>query len=222
MSSKWILVPIVCLAAACSPTERMGNYTLRHHRESFGGHSSGTIELLSGGNVITPRLNGWSVDPRNPDRILYATSEKTPRGCGTFLLDAKSGAVRQLSRRSIVVSQMDRGRSVYYSNEWSPDGRYLYLGNDIGRPFVFDTRDNRTIDLTRTVSRDGYRLSMHATEWSADSSRLAVTIAVDGYTGDYDLTVMTIDPLAVRSVATITGSLPLWTPADAIGGTARG
>ena len=216
MSIKaWILLPVVCLAAACSQTERVGNFTLRHHHESFGGHSSGPIELLYRGKVITPRVHGWSVDPRNPDRILYATTTKTDHGCGTFFMDAKSGMVRQLSPRSIVVTQWGaHPLSGYESNEWSPDGRYVYLGNDISRPFVFDSRDQRTIDLTAAVSREGRRLELHATEWSADSQRLAVIIAPDGYHGDYDLTAMTIDPLTVEYVATMTGSLPLWTTAD--------
>ena len=82
-SSVWIWLLLVCLAA-CSRTEREGNFSFRHHRREFAGHSSGWIELVHGGKVITARVGDWTVDPRNPDRIIYATEENTAAGCGTF------------------------------------------------------------------------------------------------------------------------------------------
>jgi hypothetical protein len=214
-SLKWIWLPLVCLSA-CSSTEREGNFSFRHHRQEFAGHSSTRIELLHGGKVITPRVSDWAVDPRNPDRIIYSTEEKTATGCGTFFLDAKAGATAKISPRAMTIHPAYKDSPVDFAgtDPWSPDSRYVFIGNDVAQAAVFDTSSLRTIDLTEAVSRDGRRLQMDALVWSPDSRRLAVIIAADGYNGDYDLTSMTVDPLSVQYVATMTGSLPLWTTAD--------
>ncbi len=214
-SQKWLWLSLAWLAA-CSSTERVGNFTLRHHSQSFGGHSSGWIELLHGSRLITPRVGDWTVDPRHHDRIVYSTHTKTAGGCGTFFLDAKSGAVSKISSRAMVVhpSFEDSPHDSAGTDPWSPNGRYVYVGNDVGRASVFDTTNHRLVDLTEAVSRDGRRLEMDALVWAPDSRRLVVIIAADGYHGDYDLTAMTIDPVAVEYVATMSGSLPLWTTAD--------
>jgi hypothetical protein len=212
-SITWIWLPLVCLAA-CAVTERDGNFSYRRHTRSFGGHRSGWTELWYRGKVITPRVSGWRVDPRNPDRIVYATEVNTANGCGTFFLDAKSGATSKILPRNTVVHPPNDDVPGHDTEPWSPDGRYVVVGNDISRASVFDITRSRVIDFTEVVSRDGRRLEMNAYAWSPDSRRLVVIVAADGYHGDYDLTAMTIDPPAVEYVATMSGDLPLWTTAD--------
>ena len=50
--------------------------------------------------------------------------------------------------------------------------------------------------------------------WSPDGLRLAVILQPGGYNGDRDLVVMSPTTLAVDYVASMRGSLPLWTRGD--------
>jgi len=42
------------------------------------------------------------------------------------------------------------------SNPWSPDGRHVWLGNDIANPIVVDLDGGERIDLTLSTLRAGY------------------------------------------------------------------
>jgi hypothetical protein len=208
---------LLFLLAGCAwlDTHRVGNFELRKSRQHFGGHSSGTIALHYRGIQLAEKIGDWSVDPRNPDRIIY-TSSGNSEPCGTFFYDGRSGADWKMSSRRMGVhpASDDSPEDDAGTETWSPDGRYVYAGNETGHPVVFDLIERREFDLTDAVSIEGRRLEMDATLWSPDSRRIAVEIAPNGYNGDRDLATVTLSPLRAEYVASMTGSLPLWTTTD--------
>lgn len=210
-------IVVACLMSACSTTtERAGSFTLRKERETFLGHSSTTISLLHGRRVISQRVSDWSVDPRNPDRIVFSTLVDEGSGCGTYLFDARTNASWRLSPRAMIVHPgfEDSPVDAAGTDPWSPDGRYVFAGNDISRPLVVDLVERRIIELSDSLSKDGRRVEVRATVWSPDSRKLAVEVAANGYNGGRDLAAITISPLSVEYAASMDGSLPLWTTAD--------
>jgi hypothetical protein len=152
-------------------------------------------------HLLTGRLNGYYLDPNNPDRILFSSDDifhGTKGSCGTFLYD---GLSKQLTRLR---------RWPYSGRLWSPDSRFILLD----RATVHELSTGEEVDLTGSVSRlDGDRVELSLLEWSPDSQRLAgvVTIAPDGRILDRDLVEISLAPLRVKYVATISDSSLVWT-----------
>jgi hypothetical protein len=138
-------------------------------------------------HLLTGRLNGYYLDPNNPDRILFSSDDifhGTKGSCGTFLYD---GLSKQLTRLR---------RWPYSGRLWSPDSRFILLD----RATVHELSTGEEVDLTGSVSR-------------LDGDRLAgvVTIAPDGRILDRDLVEISLAPLRVKYVATISDSSLVWT-----------
>ncbi|HXJ45445.1 MAG TPA: hypothetical protein VNK47_02130 [Candidatus Dormibacteraeota bacterium] len=150
---------------------------------------------------LSERLNGYSVDPNNPDRILFSSDDAFHGGdelCGTFVYDGQSNKLTRL-------------RPWPYSGRlWSPDSRFILLD----RATVRELSTGEEVDLTDSVSReDGTRVDLSVLQWSPDSQRLAgfISISPDGYELDLDLIQIALTPLSVRYVATINNSSRVWT-----------
>jgi hypothetical protein len=150
---------------------------------------------------LSERLNGYSVDPNNPDRILFSSDDifhGSEGLCGTFLYDGQS-------------KKLTRLRPWPYSGGWwSPDSRFFLLDRATVREFL----TGEEVDLTDSVSRaDGSRVELSILQWSPDSQRLAAVIRIspDGHERDLDLIEITLAPLSVRYVATISNSSLVWT-----------
>ena len=162
------------------------------------------------------RAGTSTTDPRRPDRIVYAST--TP--CGTFFLDAKTERSLVLAPVPVIVhAAEDDSPEFAGSNPWSPDGRHVWLGNDIANPIVVDLEGGERIDLTDAVSAGGQRRPMTALMWSPDGDQVEVIVQPGGYNDpDRDLVAITLSPLRAGYVATLTESaghgLVLWTTAD--------
>jgi hypothetical protein len=148
---------------------------------------------------LTERLNGYHVDPNNPDRILFSSDDDGREGpCGSFLYD---GRVAQLTRLR---------RWPYAVGSWSPDSRFILIDRTTVRELV----TGKEIDLTESISKDdGSRVELNLLQWSPDSQRLAAEIGVspDKQGWDRDLVEITMEPLSVKYVATIRNSSLVWT-----------
>jgi hypothetical protein len=111
---------------------------------------------------LTETLNGYYVDPNNPDRILFS-SDSYDSPCGTFLYEGQS-------------KQLTRLRSwPYAGGEWSPDSRFILLDGAT----VHELSTGNEIDLTQLISKDdGGPVELRLLQWSPDSQHLAGEIGV--------------------------------------------
>ena len=196
--------------------ERAGHFEIRSVREEFAGHAHTTMSLAYHRRKVADGLTDWTIDPRRPDRIVYAST--TP--CGTFFLDATTQRSLVLAPVPMIVhAAEDDSPEFAGSNPWSPDGRHVWLGNDIANPIVVDLDGGEGIDLTDALSAGGQRRPMTALMWSPDGDQVAVIVQPGGYNDpDRDLVAITLSPLRAGYVATLTESagrgLVLWTTAD--------
>jgi len=134
-------------------SERAGHFDIRSVREEFAGHSHTSVSLAYHRCKVADGLTDWTIDPRRPDRIVYAST--TP--CGTFFLDAKTERSLVLAPVPVIVhAAEDDSPEFAGSNPWSPDGRHVWLGNDIANPIVVDLDGGERIDLTLSTLRAGY------------------------------------------------------------------
>lgn len=215
--SPTVALFVVAMAGCTSSsTQREGRFELHSVREDALGHSLTRISLRFGRRVLASELSDWTVDSHHPDRIVFAA--RVP--CGTFFFDGSRGDTVRLADRQIVVHDASRDTpSLAGSTPWSPDGRYVWIDDDIASPSVIDLGTLRRIDLAGAVSSDGRRLSMNALLWSADSRRIAAILQPGGYNDpDRDLVAVSVDPLNAEYVATMTDrtgrGLTLWTVDD--------
>jgi len=207
---------LLLIACHAYTTERAGNFDIRSVREDALGHSRTTMSLVYHRRTLTNFLTDWSVDPRNPDRIIYASRKP----CGTFLFDGATGRTSQLEKGPVVVHAASTDSPDFAaSNPWSPDGQYFFIDNDISEPAVVELRSGARVDLTDAVSVDRRRLDMNALQWSPDGQRVAVVLQPGGYNDpDRDLVAITLSPLQATYVATMTEGAGhgrvLWTTQD--------
>ena len=179
--------------------ERAGHFDI--YTNSKAPDSSVQSALYYKGHQVTGRVSSYSLDPNNPDRILFSSDDifhGSEGLCGTFLYDGQS---RQLTRLR---------RWPYSGRLWSPDSRFILLD----RATVRELSTGEEVDLTDSVSRlDGDRVELSMLEWSPDSQRLAgvVTIAPDGHILNRDLVEISLAPPKVKYVATISDSSLVWT-----------
>jgi hypothetical protein len=174
------------------------------------------MSLVYHGRTLADGLTDWTVDPRRPDRIVYAST--TP--CGTFFLDA---ATQRAWCSPLHPSSCTRPRTIPPSSQAATpgrsDGRHVWIGNDIANPIVVDLDRGERIDLTDPLSAGGQRLSVTALMWSPDGDQIAVIVQPGGYNDpDRDLVAITLSPLHATYIATMTEAvghgLELWTTAD--------
>ena len=160
-------------------------------------------------HLVTERLNDYSLDPSNPDRILFSSDDvfHGARGlCGTFLYDGRSKQLTQLRRWPA-------------HGGWSPDGKSI-LFEPASHPSVRDVATSDEVNLTGLVSakEKGKFLELSVFQWSPDSQRLAgalrVLPAALPSEFDWDLVEITIAPLGVQYLATLRGGYPGWTTDD--------
>jgi len=174
------------------------------------------MSLVYQRRTLAGRLTDWTVDPRRPDRIAYASTAP----CGTFFLDGAGQRRLVLAPAPIIVhAAEDDSPEFAGSTPWSPDGRHVWIGNDIANPIVVDLDRGERIDLTDALSAAGHRLPMTALLWSPDGDQVAVIVQPAGYNDpDRDLVAITLAPLRVSYIATMTDTvghgLLLWTTAD--------
>jgi hypothetical protein len=174
------------------------------------------MSLLYHRRTLAEGLTDWTVDPRRPDRIVYAST--TP--CGTFFLDAAAQRRLVLVPAPVIVhAAEDDSPEFAGSNPWSPDARHVWIGNDVANPIVIDLDRGERIDLTDALSAGGERRPMTALTWSPDGDQVAVIVQPRGYNDpDRDLVAVTLTPLHAVYVATLTDTvghgLVLWTTAD--------
>ena len=208
----------VMFASACKSrsTERDGNFSIRTVTEDAVGHRSSRTSLVYKGRTLNQALTDWTVDPRNPDRIVYAS--RIP--CGTYLFNGKTGDSFVLAARDVIVHAATTDTPDFAgSTPWSPDGQYFWMGNDIAAPIVVDLHSFQQVALTDALSSAGRRLEMTAVMWSPDSRRIAAVVQPGGYNDpDRDLAAITLSPLSGEYVATMTDVAPhgllLWTTGD--------
>lgn len=217
--ASFVAISLALAACGGSTTESAGNFTLRHQRTEFGGHSATKTTLSYQSRTLAEHLSDWTVDPSNPDHIVYAARSEEAGGslCGTFYFDGKSSSETpwKLSARVLIVHDASKDSPDRAgASPWSPDGRYIYVGNDIAQPVVFDVIERRPIEIASFLSVDGKRLELVARVWSPDSRHLAVEVAPNGYNGGRDLAVIRVLPPFIEYMASMNGPLPLWTTAD--------
>jgi hypothetical protein len=137
---------------------------------------------------LTERLNSYSVDPNNVDRILFSSDDVFHGSeglCGTFLYDGQSGKLTPLR-------PWPHGGGL-----WSPDSRFILLN----RATVRELLTGEEVDLMDSISReDGSRVELSILQWSPDSQRLAgvIRISPDGRDLDLDLVEIRLAPLSVK------------------------
>ena len=212
------VLPTALFLLACHAytAERAGNLEIRSVREDALGHSRTTMSLVYHGRTLTGALTDWSVDPRNPDRIVYASRKP----CGTFLFDGATGQTSQLEKGPVVVHALSSDSPDFAaSNPWSPNSQYIWLDSDVAEPVAVELRSGARLDLTDALSADHKRLSMTALQWSPDGRRIAAVVQPGGYNDpDRDLVAIALSPLQATYVATMTEGAGhgriLWTTHD--------
>jgi hypothetical protein len=196
--------------------EQAGHFEIRSVREDFAGHSRTRMSLVYHGRTLAEGLSDWTVDPRSAERIVYASTAP----CGTFFFDGATTRSLALASQPVIVhAAADDSPEFAGSTPWSPDGRHLWIGNDIANPVVADLEAGSQIDLTNALSAGRRRLSMTAVMWSPDGDQVAVIVQPEGYNHpDRDLVAIALSPLRAAYVATMTDNvghgLLLWTTAD--------
>lgn len=201
--------------AACTfHDERVGAFVIRRQTAAFAAHSATRVSLWYGFRRITASLSDASVDPRVPERVLFAS--RSPGDCGTFLFDGRTGRRRQVSTRVMSVHALGQSSPLDFAgvDPWSPDGHYAYAGNDTDTPLVIDLETFRVIELSDAVTIAGRRLGMRPLTWAPDGRRLAVELAPHGFNGRRDLIAVTIETLDVRYVGSMDRAAPVWTARD--------
>lgn len=152
---------------------------------------------------LTNYLNDYSVDPNNPDRIIFSSDDiydSKESICGTFLYNGESRQLIQLRPWPYA------GRSM----SWSPDSRSILLD----RATIRELATAREVDLTEFVSKkNGERVELKPLQWSPDSKRLAAALSVSTTSRDWgeDLVEITISPPSFRYIASRSGSSLVWT-----------
>jgi|tagenome__1003787_1003787.scaffolds.fasta_scaffold20773502_2 hypothetical protein len=195
-------------------TPLLDNHTQVGHFDVYTGSkqadSSVQSTLYYKHHLLTRRLNNYSLDPNDPDRILFSSDDifhGVDGACGTLLYDGRSRQLTTLRPWP------------YAGNMWSPDSHFVILD----RATVHDLITGQEVDLTNAVSTiDGKRPDFRRLQWSPDSQRLAASIMVpppnaDDRTTvyrDQDLIEITLEPLSVRYVATIADSSLVWMEED--------
>jgi hypothetical protein len=213
MTRGW-LAGVLLLGACGYSTEKVGNFVVHKHREEFAGHSRTTSRLTYRDKTLSRVLSDITMDPRNPDRVVFASREP----CGTFFFDGKAGRLLQIDAGPDVVGSNEDVAGFQGSSPWSPNGAYVFIGNDVARPTVIELRSGAHVDLSDALSADYHRLSVRAYQWAPSSDRLAVVVEPGGYNDpDRDLAMITLDPLHADYVATMQsdhGGLLMWTTSD--------
>src|SRR5207253_10727955 len=76
---------LVAASSGCKThtRERAGHFDIRSVREEFAGHSHTTMSLAYHGRTLADGLTDWTIDPRRPDRIVYASDRGRSRPWGT-------------------------------------------------------------------------------------------------------------------------------------------
>jgi hypothetical protein len=175
--------------------ERVGHFDV--YRNPKAADSSVHSTLYYKRHRLTETLNGYYVDPNNPDRILFS-SDSYDSPCGTFLYEGKS-------------KQLTRLRPwPYAGGKWSPDSRFILLD----RATVHELITGNEIDLTQLISKeDGDPVELKLLQWSPDGQHLAgeIGISPDRRGWDRDLVQITVFPLSFRYIATIRKSSLVWT-----------
>jgi hypothetical protein len=182
--------------------ERVGHFDI--YRTPKAADSSVHSELYYKRHRISERLDGYSIDPNSPDRIVFFSDDHfSGEGrCGEFLYDDRTGQMKRLRRWPAFVA-------------WSPDSWFMLLERD--HPTILDLATDREVDLTDAVSAaDGKRMELQALQLSPDGKKLAavVMVAPNNQVRDGDLAEITIESLSVRYIATIRGHVPDWTEKD--------
>jgi hypothetical protein len=160
-------------------------------------------------HLLTERLSDYSLDPNNPDRILFASDDVFHGAeglCGTFLYDGQSKHLTQLRRWPA-------------HGDWSPDSKSI-LFEGANHPSVRDLVNGDEVNLTGLVSAkaEGKFLALSVLQWSPDSQRLAAALRVLPVPGagefDWDLVEISLAPLRVQYLATLRGDYPGWMTDD--------
>jgi hypothetical protein len=159
--------------------------------------------------LLTDKLSGYSLDPNNPDRILFASDDVFHGAeglCGTFLYDGQSKHLTQLRRWPA-------------HGDWSPDGKSI-LFEGANHPSVRDLANGDDVNLTGLVSAkaQGKFLELSVLQWSPDSQRLAAALRVlpvpRAGEFNWDLVEISLAPLRVQYLATLRGDYPGWMTDD--------
>lgn len=181
--------------------ERVGNFDIYSNPKIP--DSSVQSALYYKRYLLAERLNDYSVDPNNADRILFSSDDVfhgAEGRCGTFLYDGRSDQLSRIHRGPV-------------SALWSPNSQFILLDR-ASRPLVLELLTGREIELADFVSSmDGSRVALSVFQWSPDSQRLAGELGVspDKRGWDRDLVEITIAPAGVRYIATIRNSSLVWT-----------
>lgn len=153
---------------------------------------------------LTDHLTAYSVDPNNPDRIIFSSDDvyhAKESVCGTFYYDRQAMKLIQLRPWPYA------GRSPI---TWSPDSRYLL----IDRVTVRELLTGHEIDLGDYISKkDGQRPDLEMIQWSPDNRKLAARLGPIAEAGhrDEDLIEITVSPVSFRYVASIRDASLVWT-----------
>jgi hypothetical protein len=162
--------------------------------------SSARSALYYKRHLLTENVNSYALDPNNPDRILFTSSDvfhgidiRIP--CGTFLYEGRSKQLTRIRRWPAAIL-------------WSPNSQFILLDRG-SHATVLELSTGKEVDVTDSVSKiDGSRVWMTVLQWSPDSQQLAAEIT-DGWGGD--LIEITLASLSVKYIATIDLSWRSWT-----------
>jgi hypothetical protein len=193
--------------------ETRGAFAIERTREEAFGHSHTESVLRYGRRILTKTLLASSADPGNPRRIIYSSREPGE----TVIFDGLSHRRTVVALCSLTFESLHEGQGIRYP--WSPSGRFVAFGNDVGSPHVLELASGRVSDLTQLINASGQRLEMQALTWSPVDDRLAVLVQPGGYNDpDRDLVEISLHPLTVRYLGTKTDNqgkgLILWESGD--------
>lgn len=215
-----MIVAIALGLAACGDAvrERDGNFSIAETASQFGPHTYTRASLRHGRKKLTSSLMSWSVDPRNPDRIVFEAIEP----CGAWYYDGQAKSLRRVGGRNDYVEPRADLRSGHKPDsievaqraaKWSPDGIHFWL---IGLSLaVVDGRTGSRVRIDSALStRDGGQVSIMPLSWSPSGGRLAMVVNAGSI--DQDLVEISLSPFQARYVATIADSTsaPVWTSKD--------
>lgn len=211
MTTRTLIVAVTMGLAGCGDAvrERDGNFSISE-TASFGPHTSTRASLRHGRKKLTSSLMSWSVDPRNPDRIVFEAVEP----CGAWYYDGQAKSLRRVGGRNDYVEPRADLRSGHKPDsievaqraaKWSPDGIHFWLtGLSLA---VVDGRTGSRVRIDTALStRDGGQVGIMPLSWSPSGYRLAMVVTAGSV--DQDLVEISLSPFEARYVATIADSNP--------------
>ena len=154
-------------------------------------------------NVTTLQTATWSVDAETaPIALSIDDEDRDPDSGGAFSINATAGISGSTEADAVVRITVDDGtESAIFTTTADGAGSWTLTLGDVTNQLTIDHDETLTVNVSAT---DGVNniTTMQTVTWSVDSVADDVSLSIDGYDRDPDIT----DPYSINATAGISGS----------------